>query len=184
MVEDIIRTINRELVDLFKSYPGVKVYGMSQTMTRKAKKGKDVTIPAVVDKDGEGKWVGVDDTAPMIIYHKTLSPMTSRAVEGYGDLQDITNTYNNGIIVSFDRSKICLTADEVQTHIQARMPGLHMREGFKSIKINVLSVILNSQQVYDTEYKNGEGIDPKYSMLQISYQIESRFSKACFAKCL
>lgn len=184
MVDQVINGINGVLTDLFKKFPGVKVYGMSQQMIKTQKIGKNTVYPAVVDKNGEGKWVGVDDTAPLTIYHKTVSPVTVRTIEGYGDLQETINTYNNGLIVIFDRSKICLTTDEVQQLIQVNFPTLARNANFKSIRINIVSVILNSQQVFQSEYQNAKTIDPKTSMVQINYQIESRFSSACFARCL
>lgn len=184
MVDQVIAGINSRLSEFFKKFPGVKVYGMTQPMIKTQKIGKNTVFPAVVDQEGEGKWVGVDDTAPLIMYHRTTGPMSVRYFEGYGDLQDTVNTYNNALIVSYDRSKIKLTTDEIQQYIQVSFPTMAKNANFKSIRINISSVILNSQQVYQSEYQNGKTVDPKISMVQINYQIETRFSSACFAQCL
>lgn len=184
MIETVISIVNRELSDLFSKYPGVKIYGLTQPMTRK--KGTETSvIPALVDMMGEGKWVGVDDTAPLIVYHKTLSQMAviQKPASGYGDGTESINLYNNGLIVFFDRSKIKLTADEVQRYIQVRIPERIKLENFKSIRILFQGINMNGQQVYQIEYP-GKVIDPKNSMLQISYQVEARFSKNCFADCI
>lgn len=182
-MDEVIKIINRELVDLFK-YPGVKIYGLAQSMVKETGDGTEI-IPALVDREGEGKWVGVDDTAPLIAYHKVTGPMTSTRKPGYGDSDEIANLYSQALIVYFDRSRINLSPDQVQRFIQVRMPILIRSEkaNFKSIRINVASVITNSQQVYQGEYQNGTFIDPGKSMLQINYQIESRFSKACLPNC-
>lgn len=185
MVDEVIKIINRELQNVFGKYPGVKVFGMTQQLIRQV--GTEVEIiPAVVNMEGEGKWAGVDDTAPLIMYHKTLSPMiVGVARSGYGDAEDVMNRYSHALIVYFDRSRIGLSADEVQRFVQVNMPVLMRAEklNFKSIRINVLSVSIDGQQIYQAEYKNEKNLDPGKSMVQINYQIESRFSKACFATC-
>ncbi len=184
MIETVISILNRELADLFGKFPGVKIYGLTQPMTRK--QGTVTTvIPALVDAEGEGKWVGVDDTAPLIIYHKTLSPLSvvQRPNSGYGDSTESVNLYNIALIAFFDRSKIKLTADEVQRFIQVRIPERIKLENFKSIRLLFQGINMNGQQVYQTEYP-GQLIKPQNSMLQISYQVEARFSKACFADCI
>lgn len=192
MIETVIGMINRELADTFGKFPGVKIYGLVQPMTRKTtgKDGKAATeiIPTVVDQNGEGIYTGVDDTAPMRIYHKNLTlPIALRPQSGpvYGDERgEIQNLYNNALIIYFDRSKINLTADEVQIYIQAAVPWKVAIKPFKSISILFQSVNLNSQAVYQSEYQNGRVIDPKASMVQMNYQVEVIFSKRCFPVCV
>ena len=187
MIEDVIGIINRQLSDTFGKYPGVKIYGLTQSLTTRSKDGKTALLPVVVNTDGEGTYVGVDDTAPMRIYHKNLSlnislQPTSGSV--FGDERGETkNLYNNALLVFFDRSRIPLTADQVQIYIQSATPQNVTHKPFRSINVLFQSVNLNSQQVYQAEYQNGQVIDPGWSLMQINYQVEALFSKRCFPVC-
>lgn len=181
MIETVINKINSGLAEIFK-YPGIKIYGLTQSMKQQDIDGTITVFPAVVDEDGEGIWVGVDDVAPMIIYHKSLNVAIKKTVS-YGDESDTVSLFGNQMIVFFDRSKINLNLDEIHLFVVNKTPERLKMQDFRSIRIFFQSVNLNSQSVFQGEYQNTDILPPEFAMVAINYQVESIFSKNCFPVC-
>lgn len=179
MLSEVINTINVALAASFGGYPGVKVFGLTQSLLR----GKD-QLPAAVDLSGEAVYVGIDDVAPLIIYHKTLSASQNSAKAAYGDVQSyLVNQFNNAAIVYWDRKRVRLLPDEVWQYVQCALPNAIQLPQYRLIRIIFQSVILNAQQIYSTEYKVLKPLDPGKSLIQVNYQIEGTFDRRCFQHC-
>lgn len=161
---------------------GLKVYGIAEPIAR----GTEV-IPGIVENDGEIIYVGVDDLQSAIIYHKVnaLSTRLSPVVKGVGDSPNgIQNAYGISMIVYIDRKKIKMRPEDFYLFISANIPYQLSIAPYNLVLIQINSVILNSQTVYDSEYKGVERRLPaNHSLMQINYTIESTFKKDCFAKC-
>ena len=185
MIKEVTAQINEALKTLFDKYPGKKIYGITQPMERTQGTETEI-IPCEIDSNGEGTYVGIDDTAPLIVYHKLGNAVASTPPpvrSGYGDGEYSVNTFSGAMIVYFDRKVVTLMPDELFFYIQGALPTQIKLSPFKNIRILFQNVILNSQAVYQSEYQNGQTLDPGKSMIAINYQIESTFSKDCFATC-
>lgn len=184
MISSVIGEINKGFIKLFETIPGVKVYGLAQTMLRK-KGVESELIPALVDLTGEGKYIGIDDVSPVIIYHKNNSLATTidpkKAVGR--DTGALVNTYSNSLIVYLNRKRLKLLPDELYLYLQA-----HMKSGFSmppfEIVIRQTTVILNSQQVWASEYQRDFTLPPEANLFAVNYTVESSFKKNCFDKCI
>ena len=154
MITEIIEDLNGRFKKLFEKYPGTKIYGLAQSVVRVTGTETEL-LPGTINKSGEIEYVGVDDTYPVIIYHKNGSIGSIQTLKnGRGDTTgDIVNTFNNSIVVYFDRSKIHAMPDEVAFALQTSMPDKIDLEPFKNIRILFQAVILNSGQVYGGEYQ-------------------------------
>lgn len=184
MISSVIDEINKRFTKLFETVPGVKIYGLAQTMLRK--QGSELElIPALVDYIGEGKYIGIDDTAPVIIYHKSNSiTSTIDTKRGYGqEVGAIVNTYSNSIIVYLSRKRLQMLPDELFLYLQAAMPSVFKMPPFE-IVIKQTTVILNSQQVWASEYQRDFTLPPEANLLAVNYTVESSFKKNCFDKCI
>lgn len=184
MLEQVIDHINKELVKLFESKPGSKVYGLAQSMIR-MKGTTPELLPALVDSKGEGKYIGIDDKSPIITYHKTNS-ISTRLDEskGNGDsLGKVVNTYAQTLIVYLNRKRVNILPDELYIKIQAVFPESFSLSPFQ-IVIRFTNVILNSTQVLAAEYQSDIKLPPEASLFAINYTIESAYKKGCFEKCL
>lgn len=180
-----ISAINEQINPLVTSFAGAKIYGIAQAIIGKGDTG-DELIPCLVDKDGEGKYVGVDDTAPITIYHKSNSiSVSDKQNSGTGDSRaDKVYLYANTMIVFLDRKKTLLMPDELVLLIQANLADAIKIPNYKSVNVRIQNIILNTQQVFASEYQNTPyKIPPRFSLFAINYQIESTFDKKCFAKC-
>ena len=180
-----ISTINEQLRPIADKFAGSRVFGLAQSIIRDVSGGQEL-IPALVDKEGESKYIGIDDAAPLTIYHKANSiGVTDKSNSGYGDARSHkVDTYFNSMIVFMDRKATNLLPDELLLFIQANLPDEIKITNYKSVNIRIQNIILNSQQVLASEYQNTEyKIPPRFSLFAINYQIESVFDKGCFATC-
>lgn len=178
-----IQEINKPLEKLLS---GIKVFGIAEAISRT--RGETVEVfPGVVGNDGEIKEVTPDDVESVLIYHKAnaLATALSTLVRGVGDQPNaFVNAYAMSMIVYVDRKKTKLRPDELFLYIQANLPFQIKQEPYNIILTRINTVILNSQQVYDSEYKGVQNRLPaNQSLMQINYTIESTFHQNCFEKC-
>lgn len=180
MISDVINHINTGLKKVFESVPGVKVYGLAQTMIKDSK-----FIPALVDHTGEGKYIGIDDGSPVILYHKTnsITSIIDKSKAVGREVGAIVNTYNQTLIVYLNRKKLKLTPDELFLFIQAKFPDTLQKEPF-TILVKITNVILSSEQVWASEYKTLFSLPPEANLFALNYTIEGSFKKGCFDRCI
>lgn len=185
MNSTFIDHINSDLTKLFDNYPGSKLYGLAQSVVRRKGDAFEL-LPATVDKYGEGKWVGLDTTVPIQLYHKavTLNTVVTTG-SGYGDdLGEYQNTYGNTMIVYLNRTKTKLLPDELYLYLQANFPERLSVPDMNRVTIRITSVILNTQTVVNAEYQNTAILlGPEHNLFAVNYTIESVFNKNCFEKC-
>lgn len=180
-----IDAINRQLAVLGTAFTGARVYGLAQSVVRSTGDG-DQILPAVVDLSGEEKYVGLDDAGSVTIYHKANTiAVSEKSNSGYGDRRAFkTYLYGNTMIVFLDRQATKLLPEDFILFLEANLEDNLKMENYRSVIIRIQNIILNSAQVFDSEYKNVPNrINPRYSLFAINYQIESVFDKSCFATC-
>jgi len=180
-LKDIIEIINEDLKNSFikNGFGALSLFGISET-TVKGEQSFPVFFP-----NNQGAWAGFDDRKEVILYHKVNSVQTTQAQTGYGDsFGEMINRYQINLVVYFKSQKV--KPDEMFAFIQAVLPESPKQENskFTYIRTSVLSAILNTMQVFNSEYKGIKySLKPEQSLINISYTIESRFKKGCFNCC-
>jgi hypothetical protein len=185
MIAAFVDSINVHLSELFSRWPDTKLYGLAELVVRR--RGTEAELwPCVLNNDGEGQYVGIDDIFSVSLYHK-LNGVTSqvRSVSAYGDSTgNIVNTYQMSLVVFLDRKRTDLTAGDVLIYIQANYPNRIVSESFKNNIIRFTGAVLNSRAVFEREYQGANFLlPPEKSVFEITYSIESIFSKDCFNNC-
>lgn len=179
-VKDFILIINEKLKESFtkNGIAQVLTFGLSETTI-----SGEQSFP-VFFKGNDGSWAGLDDTKNVILYHKDNAVQAS-SVTGYGNGNStMVNRYGITMIIYFDAGKTGFKRDEMFTFIQAVMPEFMKGEKFSYIRTSVSNAILNTQQVFSSEYKGVPfSLKPEQSLISISYTIEGRFKKGCFNCC-
>lgn len=180
-----ISAINEQIEPLLMAFTGFRLFGIAQGMIRKVGDQPQL-IPCLVNLDGEGTYVGLDDAAPITIYHKSNSiAIADKPNSGVGDSRaNSVNTYQNSLIVFLNRRLTKLLPDEFILVLHANLKDGIKIPKYKTINIRLQNIILNSQQVFASEYQGFDyRIPPHFSLFAINYQIESVFDKSCFATC-
>ena len=180
-LEKFIPAVNSHLQKLFDSFTSAKLHGLAKTIIKKQGSVSEM-LPVL---DGTETDVGIDDTYPLIAYHKANGINSQILSNGVGDsIGDVRNTYSISIIVFLDSDKTKLRPDELALFIQANMPEKIKIEKYKSVYVRIQNIILNSIQVYAGEYGNTDyPLSINQNLFSVNYQIESTFKKDCFDKC-
>lgn len=178
-VSNIITEVNKSIPECLKA----KVYGLAQTVIRTRAGDEYEFLPGIVSDNGEVKYVGLDDTESIIIYHKCKG-ITCNTKPGRGDSYDVLNVYDNAMIVYSDRQKTKLRPDELVLLIQANLPSTITLAPYMLIAVKFLNVVLNDQVVFLQEYKETDfRLPANKNLIQINYSIETTFQKRCFKEC-
>lgn len=145
-----------------------------------------IIMPAVII-EGEPKYVGIDDTYPIIIYHRILSssysPLVGSVGDGNKDMRQVTTVK---MVVYGKRSALRLNIDELEGILVSGFPDSIPAALVAPLKLQYITVglqrsNLNSLEVFAQEYKGVEVfIGAEDLLFSIEYQIESRFRKGCF----
>lgn len=165
-IRNIVSEINESLKGVFK---GSKIYGIATLVEREGK-----GLP-VADEQA----VSFDDSYAMQLYHRVQGANIAYTT-GYGNTQNAINTYQASMFV-FNNEKITnLKTDEIAMIIQSAL-SVH---NITSVRILPTQIILNSQQVFATEYRGiPYALNEYQSLMQINYTVEITFKGLCFNLC-
>ena len=165
-IRNIISQINNTLNGIFK---GSKIYGVATLVEREGKSQPVVdSLP-----------VSYDDSYALQMYHR-LQGVAISYEPGYGNTKTTTNTFQISAVV-FNNEKITkIKTDEIALIIQSVLSGLNIH----SVEILPTQIILNSQQIFSTEYRGvNYALNEYQSLMQINYTVEITFKGVCFNLC-
>lgn len=173
-IRDIVLELNKSLTWLPS---GSEVNGIAELLLR-----DEVILPVINER-----YVGIDDTYPVRIYHR-LNSMSSTIKPGTGSGRsagDQSNTYQLSMVVFLDKPKAKLYPDEFLLIAQANTPERLSINPYKSIVITFGSAVFDSLLVYRQEYISSDTYKLKEDQyfFKINYSIETTFSKGCFKTC-
>lgn len=175
-IRNIISLVNQSLEGIFK---GSKLYGMATLVEREGR-----TQPVVDERT-----VAYDDDYSLQAYHRVNSAAITYT-PGFGDGLNATNTFQVSAVI-FNNEKITnLKTDEVAMIIQSVLGGFTITKAvltasqISSVKVLPVQIILNSQQIFATEYRGVPyALNEYQSLMQINYTVEINFRGICFDLC-
>lgn len=177
-VNDIVNRINPEL-----NLPERSVrYGLATSIIVDGQE----KLPVIIDKDGEGKYIGIDGDYSVMLYHKMNSVQSSlRPGSSYGNSRgDRVSAFSMSMIVFLNRRKYSILPDQLMHIIQESMPEALDSTDYKSITVSFNNAILNDLQVFMSEYATDRfRMLPEYNLFQINYTLGMTFKKGCFNTC-
>ena len=173
-IKEVTGWINDRLKGLV---PGIKVYGVAKPAL------KDGILMPV---EGE-KYIGLDDTFPMQVYHKELGLTSSETVgSGYGDnIKNIINSHSMAMVIYYNTAKTRAGTDQLYMLIQKRISGVLKSPGIKYARIIVTSAILEDARVFVQEYGAAKlRLKATQRLIQVNYTVSIVFDKNCTPACL
>ncbi len=148
------------------------------------------TFPAVMSPDYEAQEITVDDTYPIIIYHKILSKKYAPDKVEFGSRNKYVTEITGMKMVMYGKyATLKLTREQLEALITANFPDVIDRSCIQPYKLDNMIVTLqgsnmNTAAVFQEEYK---GIPlflaPEDILFSINYLIETRYRKGCFEIC-
>lgn len=183
MLSSVTHIINQGLIKqllYLRQFTGYAAHGIAELTFRST----DNAIYPFVAEDGV--YVGIDDTKPLILYHRSQNATIRNKGKGFGDVENKeVFAVSMTMVVYQNQERTKLTQDELFLYLKSAFPAMAFKiPNFDYISVKINSVILNSQQVFRSEYQNLQyNLNPFQSLTAINYTIESEYKTACFNKC-
>lgn len=168
----------------------IKAYGIAESIIDVSTETKaTIKYPAIVDDDGEGTMIDLDDVYHLIWWHRLESIANTVLPKGFGDAPgDTQETVNMGIVVAAFRDKIRKPGYWIEAVLKDKMPsqsytsnkagGRIQRSAYKPGNSNFDKAGLLSR-----EYTQVELNYPNVIFFEMKYQIINNFKKGCFDIC-
>jgi hypothetical protein len=193
-IDEICTIINTSIQGILNTsrYQGAKYYTTADIVKDIDKEKGEIWYPVIIDNDGEGTSVVVDDTYPLQIYHRILSLNNELIdVENYGDEnQKLKETAQMTMVIISDRGILQMKGEDLIEIIAVNLPGKLTQGDLNTLQLNSVNifasgeVIIDNEIVYKREYNTGEYLlKPNSIMFSLAYTIITVFDKKCFPYC-
>jgi len=193
-LDHIVSAVNAQLATgLSKCFSPekIKVYGITESVldSSAAQEGaRPIRYPIVVDNNGEGTMVAIDDRFDIILYHKLESITTTLdATKGFGDsLGNYFEQANFGMMVASFREKTGKTASWLESIVKDEMPQSftlnNKATGKRLFKASLKPLVSNFDKyvLLQREYTEAAVAFPHIVFFEIKYRIESSYKAGCF----
>lgn len=176
-----------------KRFATAEINGIAMPVQRDKVKGSGKeTIPCIWLGEGEVKYIGIDDTTPIMLYHKVTRSQTvpDQEANQFGDgRRRIKNTALLYLVVYADRSRVRLSPDELEALITVGLldeikKTQYPSTGFSSLVVTPGESNFNSGSIFSSEYPGADNfLKPESILFQVSYSVVSIFRKECLALC-
>jgi hypothetical protein len=162
-------------------FADARIEGIARSVGRLVDNKVEV-FPVVLSDSFELNDISIDDTYPLIVYHKLLN---NAYQQKDNDRNYICKT-DVKMVVYGKINKLNLTSEQLEAVIAMNFPTILDKDGtaVDSIFIRLNSSEMDGQKVFNEEYSN---IDYRLCendiLLSFRYSIETNFRKGCFNIC-
>lgn len=176
MIETLVNNINENIRDraeeLCKCNDAV-LYGIaSPVLVRSTEQEEDqIAYPAVINNEGECRYVFADDDYSFGVYHRIINRSYSQSKDGYGDL--------NFDVAIDDVSLICwgfrdqLKMDALSFENQIVIPALPSQALITQSNFDQFSV-------FNNEFRNVTyNLIPELFLFSVRYKVQYIFNREC-----
>jgi hypothetical protein len=147
--------------------------------------------PVLVDNNGDGTDVTVNDTYPIQFYHRNLGISEQDAQEdGFGDAgKDVTETADMVLICMGNRTLLGVFPEDVASAIWGDIPRELPHATLQALSIMTCSIVPGEvsvvpEDVWAQEYQGTEfALPADYFMLSCRYKINTVYKRKCFTLC-
>lgn len=168
------------------------VVGLASLVTISEDEAADKRYPIYYDDQQEPKYIGIDDTYPLVVYHRLTggSRYTDLEADSYGDAVDRIEMVSDMVMVVFGKRKpLRLNAEDLETMCILGAPSSIPRSVLTGTKIDKMSVQFSSTNmdalaVFGEEYQGVDfRVSPEDFLFNISYSITAQYRKDCVRPC-
>lgn len=190
IVNAINNSIKATLTD--NRFQNAEYHGIAISALHTNDAGQTRLTPLVADNYDNEVWVGVDDTLPLRIYHKTNSiAYSDEPAKGYGDNGNLVKkeVAQMSMIVYGSRSMIRLTPEELEGAVLSGLPSALSNAtisqlNLRSCVVRPVGSVLDPVVVYLSEYRTPHyELSPNALFIRVNYNIESTYKTSCFELC-
>lgn len=151
---------------------------------------KQEKFPGIIGKNFEAQEITVDDTYPVVIYHKVLQKGYQVIKDGsVGNQQGyVKETSVVKMVVYSNTKKISMKREELEALITANFPDNFPGSLIAPLKLDMVMAVLqntnfNTSGLWQEEYTIPLKLAPEDIYFSITYQLQSQWRKGCFKIC-
>lgn len=192
---EIVNNVLRGTAFYDERFKSGRYEAIAYEAVRQVSEGKFEFFPVVMDENYEAHEVTVDDTYPIVLYHKVLAKNysltpTNNTRGGFGDKNNYqTETTLVKMVVYGKWSAIKLTKEQLEALIVTNFPDNISNAIVAPLKLDNMTVTLQSSNlkpdmVWGEEYRNIPlRLAPEDILFSINYTITTTYRKGCFQIC-
>lgn len=189
IISAINESISAKLSD--QRFQGSEYNGIAISAAQENDNGVTRLMPLLANDYDEEKWVGVDDTFPLRIYHKNNGiGRGEEQTKSVGDNVYVKKEVAQFSIIAYgNRARLRMSPEEMEAAIVSGLPSaidksIRTRLSLNSCIIKPVSSIFDPVIVYLAEYRTDKyELGPNALFIKINYNIESTYRTACFNIC-
>lgn len=174
MIEGIINKINANIVlrsgELCNIGNPVRLGLAEPVIVKSEDDDNDMSFPAIIDDEGECRYVFADDDYPFGVYHRLIN-RTYSMKKGYGD-KDLDVRTDEIILVCWGFRNL-LRMDPISFESQIIVPALP-KEGL------LIQSNFDRLSVFNNEFKNVDyNLIPELFLFSVKYKVQYTFDREC-----
>lgn len=157
---------------------------------RKDNDGKIEGFPAIMDENYMAQEITVNDTYPIIIYHKAIQKKYTTQQQQFGDRnKGVVETVQMKMVVYAKYASVKMRQEQLESLITTNFPDEIPDSLARPLKLDQLMTDmagsnLNSAALWNEEYRNVElALAPEDIYFSVNYLITSTWRKGCFKIC-
>jgi len=192
-INDIVNLINATLEASTltnKRFQKGELLGLAELVTKDDTTGK-TTVPLILDNDGEGTEVMLNDTLPFQAYHRiTEISVATNDDDSYGDGDTHTEETKMKMIIFSNRRIMQFQQDDIITAINVGFPVslsktqlATLGNWFSQVDFEVENIDIDKEAVWSGEFGFSNSLPPFYYTFSVNYKIQSHIMAGCYDIC-
>ena len=173
-----------------KRFSGGAIYGLAKSSLIRDGDGSSRKFPYVINKNGEPESVSIDDTYPVIIYHRRAADSSiSSSRASYGDDVQLTVQQPMSMVIFGKGSALRISDEQMETFATLAMPSEITSSALTGSHIDKITTLptgsrMDSVAVFSEEYQGLEyPLDLTDFLIKINYSLVMILRRECVSIC-
>lgn len=173
-----------------KRFQKGELYSLAELMQKVDTDGL-TTVPVIVDNNGEGTEVQLNDSLPFQAYHRiTDISLADNGNDDFGDSDTTVEETTMKMIVFANRRIMQFQVNDLITAINVGFPASLSKtqlstlgNWFSQVEFEISDINIDKQDVWNNEFGSDQPIPPYYYVFAVNYKIQSHIMSGCYAIC-
>jgi len=187
---EILNDILRDQVFNGEKYSQARMEGLAKTTIRTGENGEQ-RFPYVMNEHGDPVDVIIDDTYPLITYHRRAgdSSISPDEDNSFGDGTELVESQPMSLVIYGNSSRLRVSPEQIETFCILAMPTEVDQSLLSGIQIDKIRTLISgtkmdSISVFNEEYQGTQyPLGQDDFLIKIQYTITSHFRKSCIDIC-